>query len=203
MRAWMSAVIVGSAVLLWAAGAGAQGSCPPWVASLVPSNGANTTCSYNASGDIGLGSTKADLPFDHVCTRGDKYPARLTAEVQRQGGQAAKLFQMQIAAVEQQTIQNERSKFEKATRGLSSNPQVENFSGVKTEGVPGGTLLYYSYERDCSEGEKRSKPVVALMGVAHNASSSVKVEVNGYTTIDKAKAAASEVIANLMKANTH
>ncbi len=201
MRAWMMAVPVCGVMLLWSLGAGAQGACPPSVASLVPSNGANVSCGYNAAGDIGLGSTKADLPFDHVCTRSDKYPARITTEVQHHGGQAAKMFQMQIAAVEQQTIQSRKAEFEKAVSKMRGNPQVEELSAVTTEGVPGGTLLYYHYKTDCSEGEKRSKPSVRLLGMAHTADTSVKIELNGFTTIDAARTAANEIIANMRKAN--
>ncbi len=201
MRLGMMVALAVGVVVLWSAGAGAQGACPPGVAALVPANGANITCSFSASGEVGLGSTKADLPFDHVCTRSNKYPARITTEVQVYKGQAAKLLQMQITSVEQQTLQSKQAEFEKDVSKIRSNPQVENVSGVKSEGVPGGKLLYYSYDRDCSEGEKRAKPVVNLVGVGHTASASIKVNLEGYTTIDAAKTAASQVIANLSKAS--
>lgn len=81
----------------------------------------------------------------------------------------------------------------------ANNPKLDSLSAVKTDTVSTGSISYYGYETDCSEGEKRSKPTVYLHGVAHNADTAIYIEVSSNIGIDAAKAAATEVLNNFAK----
>jgi len=76
-----------------------------------------------------------------------------------------------------------------------------SLSPLKTEAVSGGSISYFGYETDCSEGEKRSKPTVYLHAVGHNDSTAINIEVSGNISVDAAKTAASEVLGNFAKTN--
>lgn len=203
MRYLRMAGLAFSFIMISATGVYAQGTCPPGVASLVPDNGANTACNYSSSGDVGLGSTKADIPFTNICANSTtKFPGRITTEIQNYKGGAASMFRQQVGAVEQQTLENEMREFEKRHAKISvGNAGVVRVSALKTEVVPGGKIIYFDYETDCSEGEKRSKPTAYLVGFAHTDSASIKIDVDGSISGDAAKAAATQVLSKFKNAN--
>ncbi|HET8708549.1 MAG TPA: hypothetical protein VFM46_19740 [Pseudomonadales bacterium] len=92
--------------------------------------------------------------------------------------------------------QSKLAEFEKAFKKLQAakNPQVVSLTPVTTETVNGGTISYYGYETDCSDGEKRSKPTVYLHAVAHSDNTAINIEVSGNMSPDAAKAAANDVL---------
>lgn len=175
--------------------------CHPLLASLMPKDAVRVTGTYFGLEPVGMGSAAADLPFDNPCTKAvTPNPGKLTFEVKHY--KDGKLFQSQIGAVEDQTLQNARREFEKKLADLKkAKPGPVAVSPLRTEKVPGGTLLFFDYEVDCSEGVKRSHPVVRLIGVAHTGNSAITVHVEGFVSAAAAKAAASTVMANFMKAD--
>ena len=64
----------------------------------------------------------------------------------------------------------------------------------------GGTLLYFDYDTDGSEGVKWSHPSVQLLGVGHTDSTAINIEINGVMSAEAAKAAAVAVLENFAKA---
>lgn len=178
--------------------------CPAVLSSLMPGNAVKVTCQYNAMGTIGLGSAAANLPFKNICAnQTTPTPGKITYELKHYTGDAAQMFRVQIGPEEQQRVKNKLNEFEKRYAKLKSakNPQLVSLTPVKTEAVAGGSLSYYGYETDCSEGEKRSKPTVHLHAVGHNNSTAINIEVTGNISVDAAKAAATEVLRNFSKAN--
>jgi hypothetical protein len=74
-----SGVVVLSALALLAQG---LPPCPPVLASLLPKGAVHISGQYASAGIIGMGGAGADLPFDHPCTKSDKYPAHIAVDVQ-------------------------------------------------------------------------------------------------------------------------
>ena len=183
----------------------AQGNpqCPGAISSLMPKNAADATGQYTQAGIIGIGYGVCKLPFENICVNQvTKYPGKLSVDIKHYSGEGVQLFKMQIDGEEQQRIANSKSEFEKACAGLRKNiAKLDKFTDLTTEKVPGGSIMYYGYWSDCSEGQKRSKPRARLHGVGHNSDTAINVEVEGEISTDLAKAAAMEVLANFAKAD--
>ncbi len=181
----------------------AGGPCPPGLARLMPKSAANVTGQYNSAGMIGMGFAAGDLPFENICAnQTTKFPGKVTFDIKHYEGDGVQLFKMQIDSEEQQRVLNKRQEFEKASAKLKAGQsRVDSVIPLKTETVPGGTIMYYGYWTDCSEGAKRSKPTAQLLGVAHNGDTAINIEISGFISVDAAKAAATEIIANFTKAD--
>ena len=168
----------------------------------MPKNAVRVVGQYNSAGIVGTGFVAADLPYDHPCISTTKYPGHIVFDVQHYQGDGVKLFRMQVDAVEKQTLQNERTEMERACAALRKNTStLDKMSDLKTETVPGGTLLYYDYYSDCSEGVKRSMPAAKLLGIAHTDTTRINIKIDGFINAETAKAAALEVLANFLKAD--
>lgn len=188
-----------SAVALFSQG---KPQCPPLIASLMPKNAVKVTCQYNAAGFIGLGAAAADLPFSHPCIQTTKYPGRITFDIKHYSGEGLELFRMQIGAEEQQRLDNRKQELDKEHDKMQrSMKEPSLLRPVRTEPVPGGTLLYFEFFIDCSEGVRRVKPYVKLLGVGHVDGTAINIEIEGFISSGAAKAAAVEVLANFGKAN--
>jgi hypothetical protein len=123
-------------------------------------------------------------------------------DIRHYQGDVVKLLKMQVDAEEKQALQNERGGMERRRAEIRKNTStLDNMSGMKTETVPGGRLLYDRCYTDCSEGTKRSQPSVCLLGVAHTGSSGININIDGFIRAEAARAAALEVIANFAKAD--
>lgn len=177
-------------------------SCPPVLAGLMPKGAVKVSGQYMPSEMISMGSASAYLPFTNICSnQTTKYPGHLTLEVQHYAGDAVQMLRMQVDSVEQQTLQGKKTEFEQTIKGLQSpNSKALSVSGLKTEKIRGGTIIYFDYYIDCSEGEKRSKPSVELTGVAHTDSTRITLNIDGYISAEAARAAAVEVLTNFSKA---
>lgn len=176
--------------------------CPPLIASLMPKSAVKVTCQYNAAGFIGLGWAAADLPFSHPCIQTTKYPGRITFDVKHHSGEGPELFRMQIDAEEGQRLANRKEELDREhdkMRRSMKDPSL--LRPVKTESIPGGTLLYLEHFIDCSEGVKRVKPYVKFLGVGHKDGTAINIEIEGFISSEAAKAAAVEVLANFSKAD--
>ncbi len=182
----------------------AQGRpCPPVLAGLLPGGAVHVSGQYNSAGMLGLGSAAADLPFDNPCTNAvTKYPGHLTLDVKHYEGDGVALFKMQIDPEEAQRVQNGREEFEKIHAEVSgAASKAVRVSPIKMESASGGTVLYFDYDVDCSEGVKRSHPTVHLLAVAHSESTAINIEIDGFISAGAAKAAAVEVLSNFVKAD--
>jgi len=174
-----------------------RGSCPAIIASLLPKNGSIRGGAFNASGPMGIGNGAADLPFDHPCTKSEKYPARITVAVTYYGGEMAQLLQMQGEAANQQTLENAMLDLKKGQR-----------SPVR-EKLGSGEIAYVAYETECQPetidtGKNTTYPPtphVDLKGVALTVNVRLEVELSGRISLDLAKAAVAEVFENLRKAD--
>lgn len=176
--------------------------CPAALSSLMPGNAVKVTCRYHAAGIVGMGSATAGLPFRNICANQvTPTPGKISYDLKHYRGEAIQMFRMQIGPEEGQRVQSSLAEFEKKYKRLktANNPQLVSLSPLKTEKVSGGSISYFGYETDCSEGEKRSKPTVHLHAVAHNDSTAIDVEVSGNISVDAAKAAATEVLKNFAK----
>jgi len=146
---------------------------------------------------MGMGNGSADLPFDHPCTKSEKYPARITIAVTYYGGEMAELLKMQGDAVNQQILENAMSGLKEGQR----SPMREKLGG--------GEIVYAAYESECQPetidtGKKTQYPPtphVKLKGVALTANVRLEVDLEGTISFDLAKAAVSEVFENLRKAD--
>jgi hypothetical protein len=183
----------------------AQGApqCPPVISSLMPANAVKVTCQYNSAGIVGMGFGAADLPFDNICAnQTTKFPGKITFDIKHYSGEGVQLFKMQIDSEEQQRADNKKAELEKKYGDIKKNAaKLDSIVPLKTEKVPGGSITYFGYSADCSEGVKRSKPSAFLHGVGHNEDTAIDIEVEGNISADAAKAAASEVLANFSKAD--
>lgn len=174
-----------------------KGACHPVIASLLPKSGSIRGGDFNAAGPMGIGSGSADLPFDHPCTKSNKFPARVSVAVTYYGGEMAQMLQMQGDAANQQTLEN-------AMRGLKKDQ-----AAPKREKLNGGEIVYVAYETECQpETIDTGKittypptPHVKLKGVALTANVRLEVDLEGAISLDLAKAAVSEVFENLKKAD--
>lgn len=181
----------------------AQGKpqCPATISSLMPKSAADVTGQYTPAGIIGIGYAVGKLPFENICiNQVTKLPGKISFDIKHYSGEGVELFKMQIDGEEQQRVANRRSEFEKACAGLKKNiAKLDKFTDLTTEKVPGGSIMYYGYWSDCSEGEKRSKPSAFVHAVGHNSDTAINIEVEGNISTDAAKAAAMEVLANFAK----
>jgi hypothetical protein len=178
-------------------------TCSPVLAGMMPKGAVHVSGKYTPSGMISMGSAGADLPFENICAnQTTKYPGRVTFDVQHYTGDGVEMLKMQVGMVEEQALQDEKKAFEKSYQKMkkSPSPSLDSVSPVKEEKVKGGTIIYYDYYTDCSEGEKRSKPTVKLFGVAHTESTRLTLNVNGSMSKEAARAAAVEVMENFSKA---
>jgi hypothetical protein len=178
--------------------------CPEVLSSLMPGNAVKVTCQYNAAGILGMGFATAALPFKNICANQvTPNPGKISYDLKHYGSEAIEMFKMQIGPEEQQRTQSKLAEFEKKYKKMNAakNPQLVSLSPLKTEAVSGGSISYFGFETDCSEGEKRSKPTVYLHAVGHSDSTAINIEVSGNISVGAAKAAASEVLKNFTKAN--
>jgi hypothetical protein len=178
----------------------AQGKrdCPAVIASLLPKTGVIRGGSFNLAGEMGMGSGAADLPFDHPCTKSEKYPARISVAVTYYGGQMAQLLQMQGDAADQQTLENAMGEI-----GSKKNPPRREKLGTCE-------IVYAAYETPCqpetidtgkSVPPAPPTPHVQLKGVTHTANARIEIDLEGKISLDLAKAAVAEVIENFRKAD--
>ena len=183
----------------------AQGSCPAALAGLMPKAAVRVSGQYNSAGIVGLGFAAGELPFANVCVNQvTKTPGHVSVEVKHYEGEGVELFAMQIDGEEQQRLTNARQEFEQATANLHVGVNgVDSVTPFTSEAVPGGTLLSYGSWTDCSEGTKRSKPTAKLLAVAHNGDTAINVEINGFISVEAAKAAAVEILASFAKNGFH
>lgn len=184
--------------------ASAQGkaACPAVLTPLLPANAVKPTCQYNSAGMIGIGFATASLPFKNICVnQTTQTPGKISFDIKHYSGEGVAMFKMQIGPEEQQRSQSKLDDFEKRYKKMKAarNAQLVSLQPVKTEKVSGGSMTYFGYESDCSEGEKRSKPTVYLHAVAHNDNTAINIEVSGNISIDVAKAAATEVLKGFAK----
>jgi len=178
--------------------------CPAVLSSLMPGNSVKVTCQYNVAGVVGMGFATANLAFKNICANQvTPNPGKISYDIKHYSGEAIEMFKMQIGPEEQQRTQSKLAEFEKKYKQMkaANNPQLVSLSPLKTEKVSGGSIGYFGYETDCSEGEKRSKPTVYLHAVGHNDSTAINIEVSGNISVDAAKAAATEVLRNFAKTN--
>ena len=174
-----------------------KGACHPVIASLLPKSGSIRGGDDNAAGPRGIGSGSADLPFDHPCTKSDKFPARISVAVTYYGGEMAQMLQMQGEAANQQTLENAQGEL-----GRTKHPS-------RREKLGGGEIVYVAYETECQPetidtGKATTYPPtphVKLKGVALTANVRLEVDLEGAISLDLAKAAVSEVFENLKKAD--
>jgi len=179
------------------AAAQAPNACPAIIASLLPKSGSLRGGTYNAAGPMGMGSGAMDLPFDHPCTKSEKYPARISIAVTYYGGEMAQLLQMQGDAANQQTLQNATDEL-----GRTKHPP-------RREKLGGGEIVYVAYETECQPetidtGKTTNYPPtphIKLKGVALTASVRLEVDLEGKISADLAKAAVAEVFENIKKAD--
>jgi hypothetical protein len=179
------------------AAAQSKGNCPAIIASLLPKAGSVRGGDFNASGPMGLGSGSADLPFDHPCTKSEKFPARISIAVTYYGGEMAQLLQMQGPMANEQTLQNAMGEI-----GKAKNPP-------RREKLGDGEIVYVAYETPCQPetietGSNKTYPPtphVVLKGVALTANVRLEVDLEGRISWDLAKAAVTEVFENLKKAD--
>lgn len=199
-RIALSAVLLATAIgalgTVFAA-ARAQNACPPVIASLLPKNGSLRGGQYNAAGPMGMGSGAMDLPFDHPCTKSEKYPARISIAVTYYGGEMAELLKMQGDAANQQTLESAMNEL-----GRTKNPP-------RREKLGDGEIAYTASETPCQPetidtGKSTHYPPtphVKLKGVALTSNVRLEVDLEGQISLDLAKAAVSEVFENLKKAD--
>ena len=174
-----------------------KGACHPIIASLLPKSGSIRGGDFNAAGPMGMGGGSADLPFEHPCTKSDKFPARISVAVTYYGGEMAQMLQMQGDAANQQTLENAMGEL-----GRTKHPP-------KREKLGGGEIVYVAYETECQPetidtGKTTTYPPtphVKLKGVALTANARLEVDLEGRISWDLAKAAVSEVFENLKKAD--
>jgi hypothetical protein len=151
-----------------------------------------------------MGFATANLPFKNICANQvTPTPGKISYNLKHYAGESIGMFKMQIGPEEQQRTKSKLTEFEKQYAKLKAakNPQLVSLSPLRTETVNGGSISYFGYETDCSEGEKRSKPTVYLHGVGHSDSTAIDIEVSGNISVDAAKAAAIEVLRNFAKTN--
>jgi hypothetical protein len=193
----MSAVLILSALVLLAQG----GLCPPAISSLMPTSASGVKCQYNSAGSIGMGFAAGDLPFQNSCANEvTKFPGHISFVIKHYGGDSAKIFKMQIDSEEQQRVADKKAEFENMQKQVKvPASKLVSMNPLKSESVMGGSLLYFDYYTDCTEGIKRSKPSVHLLAVAHNDSTAISIEIEGNMSAEAAKSAASEVLANFAK----
>lgn len=172
-----------------------KGACHPVIASLLPKSGSVRGGDFNAAGPMGIGGGSADLPFDHPCTKSDKFPARISVAVTYYGGEMAQMLQMQGDAANQQTLENAMGEL-----GRTKHPP-------RREKLGGGEVVYVAYETECQPetidtGKDTTYPPtphVKLKGVALTANVRLEVDLEGAISLDLAKSAVSEVFENLKK----
>lgn len=183
----------------------AQGKaqCPAAISSLMPKNAVEVTGQYTPAGVIGMGFAVGKLPFKNICVNQvTKLPGKISFDIKHYSGGGVQLFKMQIDGEEQQRVRSKMDEFRSDCAGLKKSiAKLDKFTDLTIEKVPGGSIMYYGYWTDCSEGQKRSKPRAFLHGVGHNGDTAINIEVEGDISTDLAKAAASEVLANFAKAD--
>jgi hypothetical protein len=194
-------VIFVSLFVLAAAGtyAAAQSkpACPAVIASLLPKSGSIRGGDFNAAGPMGMGSGAADLPFDHPCTKSEKFPARITIALTYYGDEMAEMLKMQGPAANEQTLQS------------AMGDLAEGKNSPRREKLGNGEIVYVTYETPCQPetidtGKATTYPPtphVKLKGVAMTANVRLEVDLEGRISWDLAKAAVSEVFENLKKAD--
>lgn len=169
---------------------GGQGRCPPLLAGLMPSNAANVIGEYGRAGTLGIGGASAVLEFPPPCNGGDKYPGRVSFDVKHYGGEAVKIFTMQIDIDEQQRLQDHRRDLER------KRPRTAK---LMTEAVPGGTVIYFDFTRECTE-TSGTESKASLVGVGHTQNTAIDIAVDGWMTGPAARAVAVEILGKFVRA---
>jgi hypothetical protein len=174
---------------------------PAIITALMPANAVHVGGQYNAAGIVSLGFGAAELPFQNICAnQTTKYPGKIVFDIKHYSGEGLEIFKMQIDGEEQQRAAEKKAEFEKKHSKIKvSSSGVDSVSPLKTEAVAGGSIMYFDYWTDCSEGVKRSKPTVCLHGVGHTSSTAINIEVSGSISAEAARAAATEVLAKFAK----
>ena len=190
-------LILASGAIAVVAAAQTQESCPPIIASLLPKNGSIRGGQYFA-GDMGQGSGSADIPYENPCITDTKYPARISIAVTYYGGELVEIFKMQGDAAVEQALKN-------ATSVLARTKITP-----KREKLGSGEIVYVEYRSACPpEGPatyaarvgEMIVPNVKLRGVARTDNVNLEVTLEGRISVDAAKAAVTEVFANLKQAD--
>lgn len=160
--------------------------CPPVLASLMPKGAVHVAGQYKSGDVIEMGTAAADLPFVDVCDQNNKYPARIVLEVRHYLD--SEMFAAAADATERYVVQRAQTEL-----------QGQYGAGVHTERVAGGTLVYFDKVVGCEEG--KSQPHVDMTGFGRTGDATITITIGGYASAAAAKAWATEVIANLEKAN--
>jgi len=197
-------LVFATAVIVVAAAAQTQGSCPPIIASLLPKNGVVRGGQYqNFEGGMGIGSGSADIPFEHRCIKSIKYPASISIKVTYYGGEMVAVFKMQGDAPNERFINDE-------FRGLEVEKETLRpaMSEPKREKLAGGEIVYAEYMSECppekdvmADVGEMIVPNVKLKGVTRTDNANLQVTLEGLISVDAAKAAVTEVFENLKKAD--
>ncbi len=202
-----SLLVLGCAtvVVLASAQAQSQGSCPPIIASLFPKNASIVDGMY-MPGDMGQGRGSADVSFeDPICPK-QPFSARITVEVKHYGGETAILIKSNESPYG--TVDRDAVKalaIENATRELAQTRLTP-----KAEKLGIGEIVYVERKTECPpEGPAQYAarvgpmivPNVKLRGAAWAGNAYVQVKLDGLISVELAKAAVSEVFANLQKAD--
>ena len=174
-----------------------KADCPAIIASLLPKTGSLRGGQYNAAGPMGMGGGAMDLPFDHPCTKSEKYPARISVAVTYYADEMAELLKMQGEAANQQTLENAMGELRRG----KDQPRREKLGG--------GEIVYVASETPCQPetidtGKTTAYPPtphVQIKGVALTANVRLEVDLEGRISLDLAKAAVAEVFENLKKAD--
>lgn len=187
---------------------GAQGSnaCPAVIAALLPKIGVEKTGRFTKAGDMGMGSGVAQIPFSHPCITSTKYPARMSVGITSYGGEAAAILQTQGDAADQQTIQDATEELARAYTSRGGKPSGKE--PVKTEILPGATIVYVEFKSECpAEGaagrgnrERPPIPNLRLKGVARTDNARMEISVEGQISAELAVSLVKEVVENLKRA---
>ncbi len=182
-----------------------QGNCPPIIASLFP-KGASIVSGQYFPGDLGQGEGSADVSFeDPICPK-RRFSARITVTVKNYGGETAILIKSKDSPYGSVDRDADKARYiENATRELARTRLAS-----KTEKLGIGDIVYVQRLTECPpEGPATTAarvgemivPEIKLRGVAWAGNATVQVKLDGTISIELARAAVSEVFANLQKAD--
>lgn len=199
--------VFATAVIAVVAAAQTQDTCPPIIALILPKNASGREGQYIKGGEGGdfmiQGSGSADIPFEHRCLKGVKFPARVTIKVDYYAGEMVFLFEMQGDAPNEEIISSAIRELEQHKRTLNST-----LSEPKREKLAGGEIAYAEYMSECPSKEEvmadigeMALPNVILTGVICTKNARLQVSLKGSISVEAAKAAVTEVFENLKKAD--
>lgn len=201
----MLLLAVGGSPAVQSAAAQTQGSCPAIIASLFPKAATIRSGQY-FPGDMGQGDGSADISFANPSCGKQGFSARMRVAVKYYGGETAMLIKSNKSPYG--TIDREADKalaIQNATRELAQTRITP-----KTEKLGIGEIVFVERMSECPpEGPATYAarvgpmivPNIKLKGVAWTGNANLRVTLDGLISVDLAKAAVAEVLANLQKAD--